>query len=70
MTWNNVPHNHITFFSLDCEVTNYIFIMTCYDKFTCHEHNLEGFFFSNFVDKNVLTPFEHDVHVHVWHEFF
>jgi hypothetical protein len=66
MTWNNVPHNHIIFLFLDCGVTNYIFVTKCYDKFTCCEHNFKVFSFANFVNKNVLTPFEHDLHVRVF----
>jgi hypothetical protein len=43
------------FFSLDCGVMDYIFVMTC------REQNLKVlFFFVDFVDNNVMTPFEDD----------
>ncbi len=41
------------------------FIMTCNDKFTFHEKDLKFFLKKNFVNKNVLTLFKHDVHVYV-----
>jgi len=61
VTWKNTPHHDITSFSFsfffpDCGITDYIFVVTC------HEQNLKGFNW-NFVNKNVLTRFEHDVHV-------
>ncbi len=45
---------------------DYIFFLACHDKFTCCENNLIIIFFPDFVDKNVLTPFKHDVHVCVF----
>jgi hypothetical protein len=60
MTWNNMSYFHIIIIIiiLDRGVTDYIFVMTC------HEKNWSFFFFSfQFVDKFLLPPFKHDVHI-------
>jgi len=68
MRWNNMPCHHIIsffhFFS-DHEVMNGILVIACHDEFTC----CKGFF-SYFVNKNIFTPFEHDVHVCVFNMMY
>ncbi len=39
------------------------FVMTCCDKFTCHEKHLICFYNFDFVHKNVLEPFKYNVHI-------
>ncbi len=61
MMWNNAPCHHTKknhysiffYFPFDHGVTYCIFVITCCDKFRCHEF----VFFKKIVNKKVLMPF-------------
>jgi hypothetical protein len=70
MTWNNMPHHHITFFFISPPRLWNHGLHFCHGMswqiYMSWKKNLRLVFFLfsfNFVDKKVLTPFKHDVHV-------